>query len=162
MPFTESNTVEAFIRNRLITGGWTSVAPRDLQRQVHEVMVEEDLRDALIRLNPDIEAEPDRADDVLYRLRAILLGVRTDGLVKANEEFAAWLTGERSMPFGPRGEHVTIHLIDLINPSRNKWQYRKAGRSCPPRQRHAFGIDRGKDSGPVQRKLARWGSAGSR
>jgi type I restriction enzyme R subunit len=83
-------------------------------------MVEEDLRDALIRLNPDIEAEPDRADDVLYRLRAILLGVRTDGLVKANEEFAAWLTGERSMPFGPRGEHVTIHLIDLINPSRNK------------------------------------------
>jgi len=28
------------------------------------------------------------------------MGVRTDGLVKANEEFAAWLTGERSMPFG--------------------------------------------------------------
>ena len=41
--------------------------------------------DALIRLNPEIGAQPDRADDVLYRLRAILMGVRTDGLVKASE-----------------------------------------------------------------------------
>jgi len=44
-------------------------------------------------------------------LRAIILSVRTDGLVKANEEFAAWLNGERSMPFGEHGEHVTIRLI---------------------------------------------------
>lgn len=120
MPFNESNTVEAFIRDRLIAGGWSFVASRDLRRQVQEVMVEQDLRDALIRLNPEIEAEPDRADDVLYRLRAILLGVRTDGLVKANEEFAAWLTGERSMSFGPSGEHVTVHLIDFLDPGRNQ------------------------------------------
>ncbi len=65
------------------------------------------LREALIRLNPEIAAEPDRADEVLYRLRAILLVVRSDGLVRANEEFTAWLHGERSMPFGPNGEHVT-------------------------------------------------------
>ena len=31
------------------------------------------------------------------------MGVRTDGLVKAHEEFAAWLAGERSMPFGADG-----------------------------------------------------------
>ena len=47
------------------------------------------MRAPLIRLNPDIAAQPDRADDVLYRLRAIVIGVQTDGLVKANEEFAA-------------------------------------------------------------------------
>ncbi len=120
MPFNESNTVEAFIRDRLIAGGWTYVAPRDLRRTVQDVMVEEQVRDALIRLNPEIAATPDRADDVLYRIRAILLGVRTDGLVKANEEFAAWLTGERSMPFGPGGEHVTIRLIDFVDPERNE------------------------------------------
>lgn len=54
------------------------------------------LRDALIRLNPNIAANPGRADDVLYRFRAIVMGARSDGLVKANEEFAAWLLGERS------------------------------------------------------------------
>ena len=37
---------------------------------------------------------------MLYRLRAIVMGVHTDGLVKANEEFAAWLASERSMPLG--------------------------------------------------------------
>ena len=49
------------------------------------------------------------------------MGVRSDGLVKANEEFAAWLTGDRSMPFGPNGEHVTIHLIDLANIELNQY-----------------------------------------
>jgi len=54
-------------------------------------------------------------------VRAILMGVRSDGLVKANEEFAAWLTGDRSMPFGPNGEHVTVHLIDFANIERNQY-----------------------------------------
>src|SRR5687768_5420795 len=118
MPFNESNTVEAFIRDRLCGGvtreaavgvgfarhqgkisglGWHLVARQRLQRQAHEVVVEDYLREALIRLNPGIASQPDRADDVLYKLRAIVVGVRTDGLVKANEEFAAWLIGERSM-----------------------------------------------------------------
>ena len=79
------------------------------------------MREALIRLNPEIAAQPDRADDVLYRLRAILMGVRTDGLVKANEEFAAWLSGERSMPFGADGEHVTVRLVDLEDVERNQY-----------------------------------------
>ena len=79
------------------------------------------MREALIRLNPEIAAQPDRADDVLYRLRAILMGVRTDGLVRANEEFAAWLAGERSMPFGADGEHVTVRLVDLEDVERDQY-----------------------------------------
>ena len=79
------------------------------------------MREALLRLNPEIAAQPDRADDVLYRLRAILMGVRTDGLVRANEEFAAWLAGERSMPFGADGEHVTVRLVDLEDVERNQY-----------------------------------------
>src|SRR5947208_2110464 len=135
MTFNESNTVEAFIRDRLCGGvthytavgaglarrqgrtsglGWHFLGPQNLRRQPHEALVEEQVREALIRLNPEIAAKPDRADDVLYRLRAIILSVRTDGLVKANEEFAAWLNGERSMPFGEHGEHVTIRLIGGI------------------------------------------------
>ncbi|HOU22465.1 MAG TPA: HsdR family type I site-specific deoxyribonuclease, partial [Kiritimatiellia bacterium] len=33
--------------------------------------------------------------------------------------FAAWLCGERSMPFGPNGEHITIRLIDFAEPLKN-------------------------------------------
>ena len=140
--FTESNTVESFIRDLLgggvihhtavgpglarrlgmISGlGWHYLSPQDLPRQPSEILVKNHLREALVRLNPEIAAEPARADDVLYNLRAILMGVRSDGLVKANEEFAAWLTGERSMPFGESGEHVTIRLIDFDDLEQNQY-----------------------------------------
>ena len=165
MTFNESNTVEAWLRDRLCgrvrgaplvresgptyrtssksgtgilpvtssptpdskshrqdacaTLGWRFVPPADVPRQSQDVLVEPWLREALIRLNPDIAAQPDRADDVLYKLRAIIMGVRTDGLVKANEEFAAWLNGERSMPFGENGEHVTIRLLDFVHTEQN-------------------------------------------
>lgn len=141
MTFNEANTVEAFIRDRL-TGttnpttvapgfaedgvassglGWHFVGPADLPRQPQEALVEPYLRDALIRLNPDIAANPAFVDDVLYRLRAIVMSARSDGLVKANEEFTAWMLGERSMPFGANGEHVTIRLIDFDNIEQNSF-----------------------------------------
>src|SRR5262249_50308029 len=56
-----------------------------------------------------------------YKLRAIVMAVRTDGLVKANEEFGAWLNGERSMPFGENGEHVTVRLIDFTDLEQNQY-----------------------------------------
>ena len=49
------------------------------------------------------------------------MGVRSDGLVKANEEFAAWLVGDKSMPFGENGEHVTIKLIDFEDLKQNQY-----------------------------------------
>src|SRR6266516_6143367 len=140
--FSEATTVEAFVRDRLCGGithhtavgpglarrhgqlsglGWHFLAPQNLPRRPHEVLVEDQLREALIRLNPEIAADPDRADDVLYKLRAIVMGVRSDGLVKANEEFTTWLTNERSMPFGADGEHVTVHLIDFADHDKNQY-----------------------------------------
>jgi len=142
MTFNESNTVESYIRDLLsgkdthytsvgpglarkqgkIVGlGWHYIAPQNLPCQSQEVLIEDYIREALIRLNPEMAENHDCADDVLYRLRAIIMGVRADGLVKANEEFAAWLTGERSMPFGPNGEHVTIRLIDFDDIEQNQY-----------------------------------------
>ena len=140
--FNEANTVEAFVRDLLCGGvthhtavgpglarragqlsglGWHYLSHENLPRQPQEALVEDHLRDALIRLNPVIAAQPDRAADVLYRLRAIIMGVRSDGLVKANEEFAAWLVGDKSMPFGENGEHVTIKLIDFEDLKQNQY-----------------------------------------
>jgi type I restriction enzyme, R subunit len=84
-------------------------------------LVESYVREALIRLNPTIAAQPDRADEVLYKLRAIVLAVRSDGLIRANELFTAWLRGDQSMPFGPRHEHVTVKLIDYEHPDNNQY-----------------------------------------
>ena len=70
-------------------------------------------------MNPDIAAGPDRADEVIYNLRAILLSVQADGLVRANENFIAWLRGEKTMPFGMNGEHVPVRLVDAENPGSN-------------------------------------------
>lgn len=142
MTFTESSTVENLIRDLLcggithhtavghgfarrhskITGlGWHYLAPVNIPRPPHEVLVEDWVRDALIRLNPEIAALPDRADEVLYKLRAIVLSVRSDGLLKANEELTAWLRGDRSMPFGPNHEHVTVRLIDFDQTENNQY-----------------------------------------
>ncbi len=142
--FTESNTVEAYLRD-LLAGpikatqtnlaqqklasygrshkgsGWRYVANADIPRQIQDVMAEPWVREALIRLNHEIAAQPDRADEVLYKLRAILLSVRTDGLVRSNEEMTAWLRGERSMPFGNNNEHVPVKLIDFENLDANQY-----------------------------------------
>lgn len=142
--FNESNTVEAYVRD-LLAGpikatpanavqeplpsygpspkgiGWRYAAPSEVPRQIQEVLVEPWLRDALIRLNPEIAAQADRADEVLYKLRAIVLSVRSDGLIRANEEMTAWMRGERSMPFGPNNEHVPVRLIDPDDPKQNQY-----------------------------------------
>ncbi len=144
MAFNESNTVEAYVRD-LLAGpikttplnavheplpsygpspkgiGWRYAAPAEVPRQIQEVLVEPWMRDALIRLNPEIAAQPDRADEVLYKLRAIVLSVRSDGLIRANEEMTAWMRGERSLPFGSNNEHVPVRLIDLDDPKQNQY-----------------------------------------
>lgn len=148
MSFTESNTVEQMILDAAASLGkvsstkigekapkdwhgdksgtapspkWDFVDPLKIPRQPSDVLVEPWLRQALINLNPEIAAQPDRADEVIYALRAILLAVGADGLVRANENFTQWLRGEKTMPFGPNGEHVAIRLLDFSDLSKNRW-----------------------------------------
>jgi type I restriction enzyme R subunit len=137
--FNEENTVEQMVLDTLcgnVTSdrvaeevdsyggekkGWRFVSTDDLPRQHSDVLVGSMVRDALIRLNPEIKAQPDRADEVLYRLRTIPLAVQSEGLVRANELFTEWLRGEKSMPFGERGEHTPVRLIDFENLSNNDY-----------------------------------------
>ncbi|GAB7079135.1 type I restriction endonuclease subunit R [Megalodesulfovibrio paquesii] len=137
--FNETNTVEQLVLDTLCAGTgspWRFIPAEELPRQPADVLVESMVREALIRLNPDIAAQPDRADEVLYRLRTIPLSVQSEGLVRANELFAEWLRGEKSMPFGERGEHTPVRLMDFENLSNNdcvvtsQWVYpvREGGR----------------------------------
>lgn len=142
MTFTEVSTVEDMVRDLLCGGishhssagpglarrasrvsglGWHFIRSTDIPRQHHEVFVEPWVEEALVRLNPEIAAVPDRAGEVLHKLRATVLAVRSDGLIKANEEMTAWLRGDRSMPFGQNNEHTTVRLIDFENLENNHY-----------------------------------------
>jgi type I restriction enzyme R subunit len=116
--FDEANAVEEFILDRMVQLGWTYVFGPKLPRTNGEVLLEPLLTEALCALNPEIAEDSARAEEVIYKLRAVIQGVRGDGVVRANEELMAWVRGERTMPFGPHGEHVTIRLIDFDDPSK--------------------------------------------
>ena len=110
MSFNEANTVRDGIRDYLSKTGWTYIPRKDLPRKETDVFVESHLVEALKKINPEIARKPERADEVIYKLRAILISVQSEGLVRANENFTTWLNGEHSMPFGKNGEHVAIRL----------------------------------------------------
>ena len=141
MGFTELNSVEHYIIHKMSGVNlndaqyenqvsepqstyalqWQYKSSEQLGRGVNEVLVESELVKALIRLNPEIEANPYLADEVIHKLRAILISVNQVGLVKANEEFFAWMTGEKTMPFGENNRHVPVKLIDFDDLTRNDY-----------------------------------------
>ncbi len=137
MGFNELNSVEHYIIHQLsgvnlnnnevqetkvgYVAQWQYKSAADLNRSVNEVLIEQELKDALIRLNPEIHTKPELADEVIYKLRAILISVNHIGLVKANEEFFKWLGGDKTMPFGENNRHVPIRIFDFENLSENKY-----------------------------------------
>ena len=138
MGFTELNSVEHYIIHQVsgvnlnqdqvseppkkpYGAGWQYKSPEQLGRGVNEVMVEAEVKAALLRFNPEISQKPERADEVIYKLRAILISVNQVGLVKANEEFFKWLTGEKTMPFGENNRHVPVRLIDFDDLTQNQY-----------------------------------------
>ena len=139
MPFNEINSVENFVIKTMAgvnlneTGTlqepmasygaqWIYTPASELSREITEVLVETELKQALVKLNPEIATLPERADEVIYKLRSILLSVNSTGLVRANEEFAEWLKGNKTMPFGKNYAHVSIKLIDFENIENNRFQ----------------------------------------
>ncbi len=139
MLFNEINSVENFVI-KIMTGvnlnetsalhepipsygaQWIYTPASELPREITEVLIETELKQALVKLNPEIAALPERADEVIYKLRSILLSVNSTGLVRANEEFAEWLKGNKTMPFGKNYAHVSIKLIDFETIENNKFQ----------------------------------------
>jgi len=144
MTFNEQNTIENALRDHLVgekisthrdmvddqsveysplTGQrWKYVHGDNLVlfgRQPQDVLVDTWLKEAICRLNKPLVDQPVLADEVIHRLRGVLLDANYSGLTRANEIFHDWLLGRISMPLGKDGEHVTIRLIDFDNPTNN-------------------------------------------
>src|ERR1700685_1999083 len=121
--FNEANTVRDFIRDLLDSPDIPFFPANELPREETDVLLETLVKSSLIELNPEIKSDPSRADEVIHTLRALLISARTSPHpVVANEEFMAWLTGQKSMPFGPDGQHTTVRLVDFDDPvTANQW-----------------------------------------
>ncbi|MNW33010.1 Type I restriction enzyme [compost metagenome] len=112
--FNEDNTIEQMVLTSLKNNGWKFIPDEELQREYSDVMVETMVKEALIRLNPEIAEEPSRADEVIYKLRTIILTVQPHNLVTQNEMFKKMVFEENSYPFGKDGRMIPIRFFGTM------------------------------------------------
>ena len=112
--FNEDNTIEKMVISTLTKNGWNFISADDLPRDFSDVMVEPMVKEALIRLNPEIAEEPSRADEVIYKLRAVILSVQHHNLITQNELFQRMIFEENSYPFGKNGRMIPIRFFGTM------------------------------------------------
>ncbi|OES45366.1 type I restriction endonuclease subunit R [Domibacillus iocasae] len=132
--FNEDNTIEQMVISTLKGNGWNYISAEDLPRTYSDVMVVPMVKDALIRLNPEIAEEPSRADEVIYKLRTIILSVQPGNLITQNELFKKMVFEENSYPFGKDGRMIPIRFFGTMKKEdltlneyvvTNQWVYPK-------------------------------------
>lgn len=133
--FNEDNTIEQMLISSLKNNGWKYIPAEDLPRNYSDVMVEPMVKEALIRLNPEIAEEPSRADEVIYKLRTIILSVQAHNLVTQNELFKKMMFETNSYPFGKNGRMIPIRFFGTLTKENlalneyvvtNQWVYPQA------------------------------------
>jgi len=130
--FNEDNTIEQMVLSSLISNGWKFIDSENVPRELSDVIVESMVKESLIRLNPEIAAEPSRADEVIYKIRSLILSVQPHNLVTQNELFKKMIFEENSYPFGKDGRMVSIRFFGTITKESlalneyvvtNQWSY---------------------------------------
>lgn len=115
----KERAVQDGLAARIAALGWLGAEDAKIGRSEESVFIAEDLESALVRLNPEIAELPTRVSEVLSKLRAVLLGVRNDGLVSANEEFVQWMCGRRTVKYIGTDKDAQVRVIDFENPYAN-------------------------------------------
>ena len=133
--FNEDNTIEQMIISTLKSNGWKYIPAEELPRMHSDVLVEPMVKEALIRLNPEIAEDPSRADEVIYKLRTVILSVQPHNLVTQNEVVKKMIFEENSYPFGKDGRMVPIRFFGTMRKEdlalneyvvTNQWVYPQA------------------------------------
>lgn len=92
------------------------------------------VKNALIRLNPEIAEDPSCADEVIYKLRTLVLSVSPQNLVTQNEAFKRKVFDENSYPFGQNRRMIPIRFFGTMRKEdlalneyvvTNQWVYPK-------------------------------------
>jgi len=128
--FNEDNTIEQMLISKAQGNGWEYIPASELPRDASNVMVEPWVKEALLRLNPQITA--DQADEVIHKIKALIISAQPHDLITANERFNELVFYKNTYPFGKDGEHIPVRLFaeDDIELNRytitNQWIYPKA------------------------------------
>lgn len=124
---------EKMVCDTLSKNGWTFMEPDEIPRALSDIMVNSMVKNALIRLNPVIAEEPSRADEVIMKLRSLILSTQANNLITQNEAFKEFVFEKNSFPFGKGGKNVTIKFFGYgRDASKNEyvathqWTYPKA------------------------------------
>lgn len=132
--FNEDNTIEQMTLMTFMKNGWEYIPAEKLPRDYSEVIVEPMVKEALIRLNPEIAEDPSRADTVIYKLRTLILSTQQNNLVTQNEVFKKMIFEENSYPFGKDGRMIPIRFFGTMTKGQlalndyvvtNQWVYPK-------------------------------------
>jgi type I restriction enzyme R subunit len=117
----ELNSLQAPMVKALVGAGWVHVPGDQLARSTEQPFIEDDVADALVRLNPRIAEDPRRVDEILPKLRTVTLGARADGLVETNRMFASWLRGFEDHEYIGTNGSVPVRLIDFDDLANNRF-----------------------------------------
>ena len=119
--FSEAETVQSWLVERLVEQGWTYVPGDKLARERTDVLVEDTLIEQLEVLNNDLHGFPERVDEVLPEIRARVLAAATDGLVPANEAMVTLLRGDHTVKYVGTDKYAPLRLIDFENSGENDY-----------------------------------------
>ena len=119
MVYTEKGTVEDFIIQELQKLGWKYVDPKDMstkrKEDFEEPLVVEDLRNALRRVNTDVELTDADLDFIIIKLRTIPTNI--EGIREFLDKFRNGLV----VPLQREGKERVIKLVDLENIETNEF-----------------------------------------
>jgi len=126
MGFTEASTIQAALLEWAADAGWEHVPGGDLPgvggpRDEHDVLVEPWVRQALVRLNPDLSAEADgpaNLDAILHEVEQAILDAQ-NGLVAANERLTVMLRGDHTFRTVD-GKNLPRRFFDFTDPESNR------------------------------------------
>lgn len=129
------DTFEHMVCDTLKQNGWKYIPAEKLPREHSDVLVEPMVKAALIRLNPCIAEDPSRADEVIHKLRALILSAQANNLVAQNEEFKKLVFENNTFPFGENGRQIPVTFFGTLKSEEiakneyvvtNQWIYPKA------------------------------------
>ena len=119
MVYTEKGTVEDFIIQELQKLGWKYVNPEGMKlkrrEDFEEPLVVEDLRNALRRVNTDVELTDADLDFIIIKLRTIPTNI--EGIREFLDKFRNGLV----VPLQREGKERVIKLVDLENIETNEF-----------------------------------------
>lgn len=122
--FKEDDTTEQMIISSLQDNGWTYIPSDQLSRGYSDAFVDSMVKSALIRLNPVIAEDENKANEVIFKLRALFLTTNPQNLVTQNELFKQFVFEKNSFPFGKDGKQISIDFFGTeVNGKLSKNEY---------------------------------------